>query len=708
MILNRSLGGARAPEIKYGDAPRVVIAALLILGIGACTPPDGGRPNRVATTYLKISAAEDSRPSEGRALETLLAAARLDHVFLKQTAVRSLGRLQNPDLVEEIAHHLSDPATEVRAESADAIAQAVHGADGTQVLELLRGRLAVESDPGVRGIIARSLGRLDVDATARSAVLQTLLDLTSVGTRDAPIEQLVGVSLGIESLVRAGVPLGERAQGRLASLLFFDLIERDHEPQSGQVRTLVLSALGQSGSLTVQHIEPALRDPSSRVRVVAASHLSAAAPEARAELIRRGLGDPVVGVRLGVVRQILRDGRNEVGCSRLIAAATQDMTRAVRILAFDGLGESCGDPEVQRQTLMEAASALGPETVDDWQVPAHALVALATFDADLARPLVPVYVAHSNPFVRAYGARAADLLGEVETLRALTADPDANVRTVVLQLLAPHGVPLHEVLISQLASDDPQLLMTTARMLTGSDYGVVAATATLSAFERISRSRRETSRDARRALLTRVAELGDRSLVSRLEPFLTDFDEVIAGDVARTLRRWTGQAYIPRPQPLSHIALPTVAELRDMEQTTVTLHMRRGGQIVIRPLPYLALTNAYRFVRLAKEGYFDGLTFHRWVPNFVIQGGSPGANEYFGDGPFTRDEVGLLPHWRGTVGVSTRGHDTGDAQIFVNLIDNVRLDHDYTVYGIVADGIEVVDDVVEGDVIERVEVRVGN
>jgi len=145
-----------------------------------------------------------------------------------------------------------------------------------------------------------------------------------------------------------------------------------------------------------------------------------------------------------------------------------------------------------------------------------------------------------------------------------------------------------------------------------------------------------------------------------------------------------------------------------MEQTTVTLHMRRGGQIVIRPLPYLALTNAYRFVRLAKEGYFDGLTFHRWVPNFVIQGGSPGANEYFGDGPFTRDEVGLLPHWRGTVGVSTRGHDTGDAQIFVNLIDNVRLDHDYTVYGIVADGIEVVDDVVEGDVIERVEVRVGN
>jgi cyclophilin family peptidyl-prolyl cis-trans isomerase len=148
--------------------------------------------------------------------------------------------------------------------------------------------------------------------------------------------------------------------------------------------------------------------------------------------------------------------------------------------------------------------------------------------------------------------------------------------------------------------------------------------------------------------------------------------------------------------------------LQDLENTVVVLHMRRGGQIHVQPLPYLALTNAHRFVRLAREGRFDGLTFHRWAANFVIQGGSPGANEYSGDAAFSRDEVGSLPHWRGTVGLSTRGHDTGDGQIFVNLTDNVRLDHDYTVYGIVVDGIEVVDEVVEGDVIARAEVRIQN
>lgn len=111
-----------------------------------------------------------------------------------------------------------------------------------------------------------------------------------------------------------------------------------------------------------------------------------------------------------------------------------------------------------------------------------------------------------------------------------------------------------------------------------------------------------------------------------------------------------------------------------------------------------------RVVSLVRRGYYNGLTFHRIATNFVIQGGSPGANEYVGDDRFMRDEVGLRSHERGTVGISTRGRDTGDAQIFVNLIDNWRLDHDYTVIGDVVRGMNVVDAVLEGDVIARVEI----
>jgi cyclophilin family peptidyl-prolyl cis-trans isomerase len=72
---------------------------------------------------------------------------------------------------------------------------------------------------------------------------------------------------------------------------------------------------------------------------------------------------------------------------------------------------------------------------------------------------------------------------------------------------------------------------------------------------------------------------------------------------------------------------------------------------------------------------------------------------------FMRDEVGLPSHLRGTLGISTRGHDTGDGQMFVNLIDNFRLDHQYTVFARVVEGMDVVDRVLEGDVITSVTIQ---
>jgi cyclophilin family peptidyl-prolyl cis-trans isomerase len=95
-------------------------------------------------------------------------------------------------------------------------------------------------------------------------------------------------------------------------------------------------------------------------------------------------------------------------------------------------------------------------------------------------------------------------------------------------------------------------------------------------------------------------------------------------------------------------------------------------------------------------GAWDGLTFHRVEPGFVVQGGSPGANEYVGADLYTRDERGPLSHVRGTVGISTRGRDTGDGQIFINLVDNARLDHAYTMIGTVVSGMAIVDGMLEG------------
>ena len=93
------------------------------------------------------------------------------------------------------------------------------------------------------------------------------------------------------------------------------------------------------------------------------------------------------------------------------------------------------------------------------------------------------------------------------------------------------------------------------------------------------------------------------------------------------------------------------------------------------------------------------------MPNFVIQGGSPGANEYAGASRYMRDEVSTVPHLQGYVGISTRGRDTGDAQIFINLVDSPRLDHEYTVFAKVVRGFDVVQRVLEGAMIVTVTVK---
>jgi cyclophilin family peptidyl-prolyl cis-trans isomerase len=148
----------------------------------------------------------------------------------------------------------------------------------------------------------------------------------------------------------------------------------------------------------------------------------------------------------------------------------------------------------------------------------------------------------------------------------------------------------------------------------------------------------------------------------------------------------------------------TAAELRSVAAARARSHRFEASAVSRLAHRIEAPASAVRFARLAQSGYYDGLTFHRVAPNFVIQGGSPGANEYIGDATFMRDEVGQWPHVRGAVGISTRGRDTGDAQIFIDLVDNPRLDHQYTVFAHVLNGMDIVDAVLEGDVIERVEI----
>ena len=110
------------------------------------------------------------------------------------------------------------------------------------------------------------------------------------------------------------------------------------------------------------------------------------------------------------------------------------------------------------------------------------------------------------------------------------------------------------------------------------------------------------------------------------------------------------------------------------------------------------------FIALARRGFFDGLTFHRVVPGFVIQGGCPRGDGNGGPGYTLRSELEHHPYGRGTVGMALSGRDTGGSQFFITHQPAPHLDGAHTAFGRVVSGMEVVDQIRPGDVIERVEI----
>ena len=115
------------------------------------------------------------------------------------------------------------------------------------------------------------------------------------------------------------------------------------------------------------------------------------------------------------------------------------------------------------------------------------------------------------------------------------------------------------------------------------------------------------------------------------------------------------------------------------------------------------------FCKLAKSGFYDGLTFHRVLPNFVIQGGCPKGTGTGGPGWTIKCETsgGNQRHDRGVLSMAHAGKDTGGSQFFVcHSRDNTaHLDRKHTCFGKVIKGIEVVDKIKAGDKIVSIEVQ---
>lgn len=126
------------------------------------------------------------------------------------------------------------------------------------------------------------------------------------------------------------------------------------------------------------------------------------------------------------------------------------------------------------------------------------------------------------------------------------------------------------------------------------------------------------------------------------------------------------------------------------------------GTFTIELLPEAAPLTVDNFIQLANRRYFNGITIHRVVPNFVLQDGDPRGDGNGGPGYQIRCEINQVSYNRGAVGMALSGKDTGGSQWFVTHSPQPHLDGGYTVFGNVVSGMEVVDQIARGDVIRSI------
>ena len=144
-----------------------------------------------------------------------------------------------------------------------------------------------------------------------------------------------------------------------------------------------------------------------------------------------------------------------------------------------------------------------------------------------------------------------------------------------------------------------------------------------------------------------------------------------------------------------------------MKQSAV-IALDKGGEIRIEFFPDDAPKTVENFVKLAREGFYDNLVFHRVVPGFVVQGGDPKGNGTGGPGYTIKAEFNKNKHVRGAVAMARSAHpDSAGSQFYITYGAQPHLDGSYTVFGQVTSGMDLVDQIKQGDKMKSVTIVEG-
>jgi cyclophilin family peptidyl-prolyl cis-trans isomerase/HEAT repeat protein len=577
----------------------------------------------------------------------------------RATAAFALGLLGARDGLAALATALKDPSARIRGRAMEAVgmigdaASAGAVADASSGCAAWLGSVAGDDDPSPMAPELEAC-RLALFALVRLGEYDALARV-ALDERGLPVSHWWPVAYALQ---RIGDP---RAAYPLAALL-----------ASPGIHARAFAMRGLTAARDARVVEPARAIAADakadvRLRVMAVRALGALGGPAAVTPLIALIAEPATPRNLQI---------------EAVAALAATGDRAM----FDVMLELFTDPwPTMRAAALAAAAKINPdgfllvisnmERDRDWSVRAALAGVLATLPADRVQ------------------AALADLVN----------DSDVRVKGPALQALAQVGSPtLARELEAALETPDYVVRATAARIM-GEKTIDGGAERLVQAY---ARGQSDVTYVARAAALEGLAKYGLAAAGPTLREALSDKEwpvRVRAADLLRALGEAAAMPVRPAPlrQPVEFFQSEQV--LRPKYSPRAFVETRRGTIEFELNLTEAPITS-HAFVELARAGFFNGLKLHRVVPNFVLQGGDPRGDGEGGPGFTLRDELSAIPYGRGTVGMAIDGRDTAGSQFFITTSPQPHLDGRYTVFGRVMNGFEVLDQLAQWDVIERIRI----
>ena len=574
--------------------------------------------------------------------------------------------------------------------------------------------LLVDPEVEVRRAAAFSLGLL-MDSKCIEGLL-FVLDKADRETAALAVEALARLEIGFKAIELAtdGLASNEALYRLLPTLFRFspdDIIETAEAGLQSEVAILrrqAAYAIARNPVVSgLEILRPLTEDPSPRVRAWAARALGRVGD--KSDLVR--LWSLVNGEASAPLIQAMRAGKSLI--DRGEASAPLNWVPRIVELVNDSR------PGIRQTTLQSAAGWLPDENLAEVLIQTAqsgsgserrlAIVALVAGGVERGADLVAGAIVDADPELRLAAVDAATILRDLDLLKQFRNDESAQVR---VQATAGLLEALDRVDIDQsmaqravtkaLADRDSAVRATALDWLV--ERPIAPMEELLSAMQ-LANSRRSVEHQLSGvkalAARARIQPLERGAIVKAIEEMSESGDYVLRRESAHELEA------LGRPRPLigsvrSKSSASTYQEiLNRTDRLRYVEVVTKYGSLKLQIDCPRAPRTCLNFLQLVDQGYYDGLVFHRVVPDFVVQAGDSRGDGWGGPGYVIRDEINRLRYERGVLGMALSGPDTGGSQFFVTLAAQPHLDGAYTAFGKVVGDDAVLDLIRQGDRIQE-------